>query len=291
MKHPLFKYLCCPVCKQALVSKSKSLYCKKCKKEYSISNGIPILIDLASLPLHLQQQVQYFEKEDQSRTSYVLEPWQKRYVDNFLQNKTFKNNALIIDNATGSGYMAIELAKKGYNVIAMDLTFAELLKLKSAIEKLKLQNKILLVCASSEDLPIKSHTSDGMVANAILEHLPNEKQAIHDMSRVLKKNATLMIAVPIQLRYVWPFLWPINILHDRRIGHLRRYTKKSLLTVFKQFQYTYVYYTGHLPKVICLLLYIITKNVQWNVFGEKLDYFFQTFPYGSNNVVIILKKI
>ena len=77
MNHPLLHYLCCPHCKKSLVSKVKSLFCRKCKKDYAISNGIPILIDLTSLPSHLQQQVQYFEKEDQARISYVLEPWQK----------------------------------------------------------------------------------------------------------------------------------------------------------------------------------------------------------------------
>lgn len=291
MNHPLLKYLCCPHCKKLLIHTGKGLSCNKCKTVYAISNGIPVLIDISSLPPHLQGQVKYFEKEDLSRGSYVLEAWQIRYVDNFLKHIVWKNNSLIIDNATGSGYMAIELAKKGYNVIAIDLTFAELVKLRQTVKKLKLQKKILLVCASSEELPIKSNVAHGMAANAILEHLPNEKKAVQEIARVLKKHASLMVAVPILLRYVWPFLWPVNIRHDRRIGHLRRYTKKSLLTVFKQFQYIYVYYTGHLIKVICLLLYIQTKNVQWNVFGEKLDRFFQTFSYGSNNIVMILKKI
>ncbi|MEK7060627.1 MAG: methyltransferase domain-containing protein [Patescibacteria group bacterium] len=290
MNHPLLKYLCCPVCKLALVSKSKSLYCKKCKKEYSISNGIPILINLSTLPTHLQNQVKYFEKEDLSRGKYALEAWQKRYVDNFLMHTKLQKNSIVIDNATGSGYMAIELAKKGYDVIAMDLTFAELVKLKANILKLKLQKNVLLTCASSEELPIKAKSADGMVANAILEHLPHEKKAIKEIERVLKRKALLMLAMPIHLKYVWPFLWPVNILHDKKIGHLRRYTRKTILNGFSRFTELKTYYTGNLGKVFFLLCKIFTKNPRWDDLGERIDMYTEQIPFGASNVVSILQK-
>lgn len=289
MNHLLLKYLCCPICKHSLVSESKSLYCRKCKKQYAIVNGIPILVNLSTLPTHLQNQVKYFEKEDLSRQSYVVEPWQKRYIDNFISSSV-QTKGLIIDNATGSGYMAIELAKLGFNVIATDLTFAELVKLKANILQLKLERKIILVCASSEDLPIKTSVTDGMVANAILEHLPHEKKAINEIDRVLKKNTLLMLAMPIQLRYVWPFLWPINILHDKRIGHLRRYSRERILHGFTRFTEIKTYYTGSLGKVVCLMLKILTKDSRWDAWGEKIDVNFSRFPYGASNVVSILQK-
>lgn len=291
MKHPLLRYLCCPQCKRSLKMMPKSLVCLLCKVSYKIINGIPVLVDLPALPVHLQHQVQYFEKEDLSRKFYVLEAWQKKYVDNFLKNILFKNNSLIIDNATGSGYMAIELAKKGYNVIAIDLTFAELLKLKATLDKLKFQKNILLVCASSEDLPIKSNVAQGMVANAILEHLPHEKKAINEIGRVLKKNALLMLAMPIQLQFVWPFLWPVNILHDRRIGHLRRYTRASILEGFYRFREMKTYYTGSIGKVACIALKIVTKDKRFDAWGERIDQYVSQIPYGASNVVSILQKI
>ena len=114
----------------------------------------------------------------------------KRYIDNFISSSP-RTKGLIIDNATGSGYMAIELAKRGFSIIAMDLTFVELMKLRQTVEKLKLQKKILLVCASSEDLPIKIGVADGMVANAILEHLPREKKQLKRLAECSKKTPYL----------------------------------------------------------------------------------------------------
>ncbi|MBD3312623.1 Trm112 family protein [archaeon] len=44
MSKGLLKILACPVCKGDLVLKSKKLVCKKCKEEYPIKDGVPILL-------------------------------------------------------------------------------------------------------------------------------------------------------------------------------------------------------------------------------------------------------
>lgn len=288
--HPLLQYICCPKCKKSLRSSQRSLICVGCKAVYQVKQGIPVLIDLDSLPEHLSRQIAYFEKEDIARISYVLERWQKRYVDNFITVGKPKSKGCIVDNATGSGYMAIELAKRGFRVIATDLTLAELYTLKANIKELGLNRMILPVCASSESLPVRSSVADGMVANAILEHLPHEKIAISEMRRVLKNRTPLMLAMPIKLYYVWPFLWPVNIWHDRRIGHLRRYSRISILKVFTGFSELFTYYTGSLGKVICLALRLFTKDSRWDDIGERVDMYAAHIAYGASNVVSILQK-
>lgn len=288
---PLFDYLCCPICKKNLSKKSGSLSCVRCRINYEIRNGIPILVNLKSLPRHLRSQIEYFEKEDEQRIEYRLEPWQKRYIDNFLRYGRPKEGGAIIDDATGSGYITIELAKLGYRVIATDLTFKELIGLKRTIEKFKLSDKVLLICANSEQLPIKSAVADGLVANAILEHLPNEKAAINEITRVVKKGAPVMMAMPLSYYLLLPFLWLPNLIHDRRIGHLRRYDEKSIIKKFRGFKEIKTYYSGHVVKVLCLFLSLITRMKLWEAWGEKADMTFEYIPYGASNIVSILKKL
>lgn len=288
--HTLCRFLACPECKKQIRVLGKICVCRTCHRSYPIQSGIPILVDLDSLPSHLARQVTYFEKEDASRTTYTLEPWQKRYVENFITFGAPKRGGVIIDNATGSGYIAIELAKRGFRVIALDLTLKELLSLQRIIKRLKLDQKILLVCASSESLPIRGNCADGLVANAILEHLPNENSAAEEIVRVLKNYTPLMVAMPIRLLYVWPFLWLVNILHDKRIGHLRRYDRGRILSLFPSFFELKTYYTGSIAKIIGILLKIITKTPRWDDVSEKLDRGVEHIPYGSSNVVSILRK-
>ena len=284
-------FLCCPSCKKSLVKKGDSLSCGSCKRSYEIRSGIPILIDFVNIPEHLHKQIRYFEHEDEARGDWALEPWQARYVKKFLDTAKPKPGGLIIDNATGSGYMAIELAKRGFSVIATDLTMRELIRLRTIAGKLGIAKKMLFVCCTSESLPVTSGTADGLVANAILEHLPKEKEAIAEIRRVLKRGACVMVAMPIAFPYLLPIFWPVNWLHDRRIGHLRRYTRERILKKFTGFGEITTYYTGGMIKVVCAALYLLTKYSPLLELGEWADRATESVPYGSSNVVSILKKI
>lgn len=273
------------------MKKGDGLSCRSCRIDYEIRSGIPVLIDLSKIPEHLQRQIQYFEHEDETRGDWVLEPWQARYVRKFLDTAKPKPGGLIIDNATGSGYMAIELAMRGYHVIATDLTMSELTRLQKISVTLGLSANIEIVCCSSESLPIKNNVADGLAANAILEHLPNDERAISEIERVVKRGACVMVAVPIAFRYLLPLFWPLNWLHDKRIGHLRRYTRGQILNKFVGFQECTTYYTGGAVKVLCSILYLATKYKPLLEFGERIDEMIETLPYSSSNVVSILKKI
>ena len=291
MNQSMFDYLCCPACKSAFKRNMSSLVCRACKRSYEIRSGIPILIDISNIPEHLRRQIQYFEHEDEARGDWGLEPGQARYVRKFLVTAKPKPGGLIVDDATGSGYMTIELAKLGYRVIATDLTFKELIKLKKIIANFGLLQKVLLICANSEELPIKSAVADGLVANAILEHLPKERQAINEIRRVVKKGAPVMVATPLALHLLLPFLWVTNIIHDRRIGHLRRYDRRSIVRKFTGFIEINTYYTGHMIKVLCLFLSLFTKMKFWESWGEKVDTVSEHIYYGGSNIISILRKL
>lgn len=291
MNQSMFDYLCCPACKKGFKKNASNLVCRGCKRSYEIRSGIPVLIDFASIPEHLHKQIRYFEHEDEVRGDWALEPWQARYVDNFLRIGKPKAGGLIIDSATGSGYMAIELARRGYQVIAIDLTMRELIRLQTLSVKFDFAKQMLFVCCTSESLPVASGVADGLVANAILEHLPKEREAIAEIRRVIKRGACIMVAMPIAFWYLFPLFWPLNWIHDRKIGHLRRYTRGTILRKFVGFSEIATYYTGGMVKVVCAALYLLTKYSSLLVLGEWADKTSEFLPYGSSNIVSILKKI
>lgn len=290
MKHPLFQYICCPNCTSDLLKRKKTYVCSSCNSSFRTHSDIPILVNLEELPKHLEDQISYFEEEKFTSPEYSLSPWQERYVNNFLTYAKPKKGGLIVDNATGSGYMAIELARRGYRVIATDLTLSMLVKLQKIIQNQKLEKNILLICCTSEQLPIRKNVAYGLISNAILEHLPKEKQAIQEIKRVVRKAGVVLVAVPLSLLYVNPLLWFVNIIHDKRIGHLRRYTRMSLVHKFSGFKELHTYYTGHMVKVFFLLLFFLTKKSEFEQIGERLDKKFEKFPVGANNVVTIVRK-
>lgn len=94
-------------------------------------------------------------------------------------------------------------------------------------------------------LPFPDNTFDCIIFSEVLEHIPNEKKALGELRRVLKKNGTLLVTVPNQ---DFPFLWdPLNwllmkLFHthvDKNIwwlagiwaDHDRLYSKNNLVRV------------------------------------------------------------
>lgn len=65
-----------------------------------------------------------------------------------------------------------------------------------------------LVSAGVYHLPFPSESFDGVLLSEVLEHLPDEREALLEVRRVLKPNGVLAISVP---HANYPFLWdPIN---------------------------------------------------------------------------------
>jgi len=288
----LLQYLCCPKCKSGLAKKDNFLVCKKCGEKYEIQHNIPILVNLDNLSEHLQKQIKYFEQENRSRPEYKLSEWQKSYLRKLKENLLPEENKILIDIGTGSGYIAVEMARKGLKVIACDLTLEELIKLKDIAKKEHLERNLFLVCCSAEDLPFKNKIADYLVSNAVLEHLPKEKGAIQEISRVCKSKSGLMVTVPLSLKYVLPFFWPLNIIHDKRIGHLRRYSKKILEKKFGRcnFKIKKVFYTGHFIKVLGVLLQIFLKTYKLDKLLEDFDQKAEDKKYGASNICVIFER-
>lgn len=278
-----------PTTHERLKESGDSLVGVRSQDSFEVAGGIPILVDRKGLSAQARRQVAYFEKERAAQKSYRLEPWQESYVQRFLKAFGDPAGKLVVDCGTGGGYMAIELARRGARVIATDLTLANLAFVREAARQEGVEGRITLVCADAHALPIASGVADFFISNAVLEHLPDEPKAIAEMGRVCRPQAGLLIAVPISYRYIFLPLLPLNYLHDRRIGHLRRYDSKILSQRLKGWEPADFYYTGHPMKVLKTVL-----NMVIHIFGEeeieRKDDLLRDKPYGASNVIGVFKR-
>lgn len=288
------KYVCCPKCKGDLAHKQKLLACEKCRQDYEIKDGIPILIDFDRLSDHQRSQIKCFENYPIMTTEeYRLEEWHKSFIRRFKDNFEDIGDKIVVDAGIGQGYMTVELAKAGAVLLSFDLVFPALVRLKKIIEKEGLTDRVFLVCCSAEELPFKTNTADYFVSNAVLEHLEEEKQAIEEMGRIGKERSGLMITVPLRYRYLNPLFVLGCVIQDRKIGHLRRYDEKSLQERFGRLGYHVkrVYYTGHFRKVVLTLLQVyLLKFDIWAAKCEEMDREEEDIKYGASNVCAIFQR-
>lgn len=283
-------YICCPKCKNNLVINDNVLTCNVCNSFFKKEDWVFILIDLNNLPKHLQWQVLYFQNEGiTDNYNYSLEPWQKSYINKFKENFQGFNDKVIIDCWTWSGYMAIELARLWANVIATDLTLKSLIRLYKISKGLWLSEKIIFICCSAEDLPLKNNVVDYFISNAVLEHLPKESQAIEEINRITKTNSGLMMCVPLSYKYLNPLLVLINYVHDKRIWHLRRYNELILKDKLSNWNLIKTYYTWHFLKVVTILVNMIVRIFDYD-WIEKVDSKKQSNRYWASNIICFFNK-
>lgn len=237
-----------------------------------------------------KHQLAYFNKEFSKNSQYKLAAWQENFIDRIKKHvldRDFKNKTAI-DIATGSGYAAIEMAKLGMKVIATDLSPYAIKNLRKYQREMKLKNMKLIVC-KAEKIPIKDNSVDYLLANAIIEHIPDEEKTIREWKRILKPNGKMFITVPIRFKFVWPFLWPVMFFYDKRLGHLRRYDLEILQKRFA-LKTTKFFYTGHFVKVLGVLISILFRTNKFDEFIEKMDQGQENKKYGANNITVIFKN-
>ena len=133
-----------------------------------------------------KHQQKYFDREFSEIKRYTLHPWQASYVKRVKRNLLHRNykGKLLVDVATGGGYMAIEMARLGLKVLACDLSKESIRNLNKYKEDHSLSGLKGKLCRA-EQIPLASSSVDYVVANAILEHIPDERTAVAEWLRVL----------------------------------------------------------------------------------------------------------
>ncbi len=70
------------------------------------------------------------------------------------------------------------------------------------------------------DLPLEPDYADVVLCSEVLEHVEDYKTALKEMNRILKKDGTLILTVPVHMKY-----WGSD---DKFVGHLTRFEPASL---------------------------------------------------------------
>lgn len=83
------------------------------------------------------------------------------------------------------------------------------------------------LCGDLVRLPYREESFDFVCALDVLEHIKDDKLAVSEISRILKKNGLVVITVPHRMKYYTN--------QDRIIGHYRRYEIDQIISLFNKF--------------------------------------------------------
>lgn len=123
------------------------------------------------------------------------------FIDELLQlrRKCQGGEFFVLDVGCGTGSVAIPLAEKGFDVIAVDHS-PEMIEIARAktIEK-GLESKIKFVRADAEKMCFKNSRFDAVTCQGVIHHIVGKKDLILEICRVSKPSCYFYISEPCEI--------------------------------------------------------------------------------------------
>ena len=196
LKQPTIELLRCPICKGELKVGQDCLSCPKCAKQFPVIGGVPILINEEMSVFRttdfLSRRDTFFEtKRSKLHTSLSrflpslsLTVASNKNFENFrLQLLGKKNNprVLILGCGVTPGIgSAVLLSHPSIEVVETDVSWGP---------------RTVMIC-DAHDIPFADGTFDGVVAQAVLEHVMSPYRCVEEIHRVLVTQGLVYAETP-----------------------------------------------------------------------------------------------
>jgi SAM-dependent methyltransferase len=173
--------------------------------------------------------------------SYIWRQGQQRRLEMILRAAGDRIKRRILENGCGIGLYVEHLESHGGKVIGLEYDFPR------AAEAAKRSRGILN--AAGENLPFPSSTFDLILSHEVIEHVADDRVAVHEMVRALNPGGRILLfcpnrGYPFETHGVYwnhkyyfgnkPFVnYLPRIWRNRLVPHVRAYSSRDLEELFK----------------------------------------------------------
>lgn len=276
----------CPACAAALTQREDQLECQS-GHSFDVIDGVPVLVtadETAQVAEQHKHQREFYDQVYGSDSKYTLELWQRAYVDRLRPLWDASPQAPFLDvGAGGDAYTVVEAARLGLRAIGCDLSVEAMRRARRLAVAEGLEDRCGFVVCMAERLPFAAETFGSAAAVHVLEHLNDDDSALEEFARVTKPGAKMFIGVPNTFDKMPALLRPVYRWHDRRIGHLRRYSASRLEAQARAagFDVSRLTFSAHWIKVWQLALHLAAERVHLN--DEKLWWWLEGIDARAGN--------
>lgn len=146
----------------------------------------------------------YDRKRFKSIKGKITNFFELRKIYKALRQAKIQPSALILDIPSGTGRLSFYLSKRGYKLVAADISLNMLKQMKVAIQDQNVESKIMIVMADAENLSFVDNSFDAIICLRLLGHIPPEIRLIilKELKRVTKKYLILSYYDQQSLQYL-----------------------------------------------------------------------------------------
>jgi ubiquinone/menaquinone biosynthesis C-methylase UbiE len=228
------------------------LACSECGAVYPRVEGVPVLV--AGLTAQHEHQRAYFDREFSRLGQYRVDAWRRSFNDRIFEALRIGNCAesYLDVGAGGVAATVIEAARLGVRSVGCDLSIPGVVTAARFAAAEGVGDRSAFVVCSADDLPFSDASFGAASAVAVLEHLDDDAAAARELARVVEPGGRVWVTVPHAYVQMFPPVWPVYWIHDRRIGHHRHYGAERLRKLFAGVGFRLVerQFTGHPVKLV-----------------------------------------
>lgn len=183
--------------------------------------------------------------------------------------------APVLDIGVGNGEISEFIFKKQPQMdTGIDIDNSQLDKARATGR----YKKVLQVDA--ENMPFKDESFRTVVSNSTFEHMQNDKKAVAEVARVLKKDGLFFLTVPSEFLSKWILLYETERnkttaqekleKFNKRTHHLHYNSLSTWKNIFKKNKLEVVFYRYYFPKSTALFWYKLFNLATYSIRGREL---------------------
>jgi uncharacterized protein YbaR (Trm112 family)/SAM-dependent methyltransferase len=201
VRSDILSLLVCPgACKSPLKRSGQKLVCEnpRCKREYPVLDGVPVLIDSENSLFSVED---FNPKELNAAETHIpvgRSIWRalSRFVPSLSLNLVAAHNyekfrdlllkatphprVLIVGGGDLGAGLDVLIEDSRFTFVESDVYFGDRVQ----------------VIADGHDLPFRSEAFDGVICQAVLEHVVDPPRCVHEIHRVLKSRGLAYAEIP-----------------------------------------------------------------------------------------------
>jgi len=185
----------CPICRASLERQPETFRCtaRNCAAVFPMVRGVPVLLNEARSLFRINEVV---SEQTESADRRTLTAWVQRLLpaisvnvaarrnfalmSSLLHRRTAKPRVLVVGAGTlGEGFGAL-LSDSAIELVETDVIFGP---------------RVCVLC-DAHDLPFDDQSFDGVIAQAVLEHVVDPKRCVDEIHRVLKPEGIVYAETP-----------------------------------------------------------------------------------------------
>lgn len=147
-----------------------------------------------------------------------------------LQHFPINKYITLLDFGFGDGSKSLQFSRLGVDITAADVDRDNISYLKAKIKKFHIKN-IKAVKLDGGKLPFISNSFDRIIANEVLEHIPNTRHTLRELYRITKPGGIICISIPTTLTET--IYSKINSNYLYNAGHVHIFKDQELITQIK----------------------------------------------------------